>query len=343
MRERSPLTLPASLYRDPAIFEAERRSIFARSWLLLAHESQMRAPGAVVAATVAGFKLMAVRQEDGGIKAFHNVCRHRAGPLAPDGESRCEGRIACAYHGWRYALDGRLAAARDFGPAEDFDPRDYGLRRLACETWRGFVFVNADCDAAPLLQAIAPLEARARDLAIERFTVPHLTSHDIACNWKTYTENFLEGYHIGAVHPSLSASLASPYTAEIDPPAQFYSAEPHRGAAVAGLWGWVWPSLGVNVYADGILMERISPVDLKRTRLDYLWLFAEDAGSNAVKAQIEASAVTTREDIWICEEVQKNLDAGIYDTGRLSPKHESGIAWFQGEVARRIATAGPPA
>jgi len=337
MREHSPVTLPAGLYRDPALFEAERKAIFARSWLLIAHESQMRVPGATVAMTVAGFRLMAVRQEDGTIKAFHNVCRHRAGPLAPEGLSRCDGRIVCAYHGWRYALDGRLAAARDFGPAEDFDPRGYGLFPLASEIWRGFVFVNADVNAAPLLDAIAPLERRARALDIERFAVPRMTSHDIACNWKTYTENFLEGYHIGAVHPTLSASLATPYTAEVDPPAQFYSAEPHKGAAVAGLWGWVWPSLGVNVYADGILMERISPVDLKRTRLDYLWLFAEDAGDNAVAAQIEASAVTTREDIWICEEVQKNLDAGIYETGRLSPRHERGVAWFQSEVARRIA------
>jgi choline monooxygenase len=258
----------------------------------------------------------------------------------PEGQSRCDGRLTCLYHGWRYALDGRLASARDFGPAEGFDPRNYGLFAVACETWRGFVFVNMDAKAEPLAHAIAPLETRARDLSIERFKIAHTASHDLACNWKTYTENFLEGYHVGPVHPALSASLASPYIVEMAPPAQFYSADPHEGAAVAGLWGWVWPSLGFNVYADGILMERMWPIDGERTRLDYLWLFAEDAGENVVTAQIAASDVTTREDIAICEAVQRNLDAGIYDRGRLSPKHEQGIAWFQGEIARRLSQAG---
>ena len=125
----------------------------------------------MAAITVAGFPLMAVRQEDGSVKGFHNVCRHRAGPLVPDGQSQCDGRLTCLYHGWRYALDGRLASARDFGPAEGFDPRDYGLFALRCEIWRGFVFVNMDVNAAPLAQAIAPLEVRARGLSIERFKI----------------------------------------------------------------------------------------------------------------------------------------------------------------------------
>jgi choline monooxygenase len=90
------------------------------------------------------------------------------------------------------------------------------------------------------------------------------------------------------------------------------------------------------VYADGILMERMWPVSVDRMRLDYLFLFAEDADEADIERQIAASLVTTKEDVDICEAVQRNLDAGIYQTGRLSPKHEQGVAWFQKQVQRAI-------
>ena len=136
MQIPAPTTLSAALYRDPAVFETERRHVFAKSWLMFAHDSQMEQPGAYVAQTIAGYPLIVVRGEDGQVRAFHNVCRHRAGPLADDGTGKCEKQLVCRYHGWRYALDGRLASARDFGPAAGFDPRDYALWPVACQSWR---------------------------------------------------------------------------------------------------------------------------------------------------------------------------------------------------------------
>ena len=274
--------------------------------------------------------------EDGKVRAFHNVCRHRAGPLVEDGEGHCAGTFVCHYHGWRYAFDGRLASARDFGPAEGFDPRGYALFPLKCEIWRGFVFVNMDRNAAPLSESIAPLETRMRHLSPERFRNARISTHEIRCNWKTYVENYLEGYHIPIIHPTLNASIAADYGTELEPPVIFYRATPKNDAAVAGLWAWAWPCLGVNVYADGILMERMWPIDANHTRLDYLFLFSEDADEADIERQIAASVVTTVEDLAICEAVQRNLDAGVYQTGRLSPKHEAGVAWFQRQIERAI-------
>ncbi len=94
----------------------------------------------------------------------------------------------------------------------------------------------------------------------------------------------------------------------------------------------MWPCLGINVYADGILMERIWPLGHAKTRLDYLFLFRADADETAIRNAIAASETTTAEDIAICEAVQRNLDAGVYQTGRLSSKHEQGVAWFQSRV-----------
>jgi choline monooxygenase len=270
------------------------------------------------------------------VRAFHNVCRHRAGPLVEDGDGHCAGALVCRYHGWKYALDGRLASARDFGVAEGFDPREYALFPIVCETWRGFVFVNLDADAAPLMEAIAPLERRMQHVAAERFRNPRASSHEMRCNWKTYVENYLEGYHIPVLHPSLNATMAADYGTELEPPTIFYRATPKNDAPIAGLWAWAWPCLGVNVYADGILMERMWPVAKDRTRLDYLFLFSEDADEADIERQIHQSIVTTQEDIDICEAVQRNLEAGVYQTGRLSPKHEQGVAWFQKQVLRAI-------
>ncbi len=338
MNRTAPTTLPAKFYGDARLHDRERARIFARSWLLIAHESQLASPGDYVAEVAAGYPLIVLRGQDGVVRAFHNVCRHRAGPLADDGPGKCEGAaLVCRYHGWRYALDGRLMSARDFGAAESFDPRDYALKQIACGSWRGFVFVNMGTDAAPLADVIAPVAARTKHLPLENFRFARATSHTIACNWKTYVENYLEGYHIPLVHPFLNSAVdATHYEVEVAAPAVFHRAPPRDGSPIGGLWAWLWPILGVNVYADGILMERMWPVSATQCRLDYIYLFPDGIERAEMERAVAASEITTAEDKSICEAVQRNLDAGIYETGRLSPRHEQGVAWFQQEWRRTM-------
>src|SRR5690242_19116955 len=339
MSQNAPETLPAKFYRDPELYQTERREIFARSWLLIGHESQIETPNSYVATSAAGFPIIVVRDKDGTIRAFHNVCRHRAGPLADDGQGKCEGQLVCRYHGWRYALDGRLAAARDFGPAEDFDPRDYALKGVQCQSWRGFIFINMDAKAGPLEDTIAPLIKRTDHLPLENFRFERQTTHDIACNWKTYVENYLEGYHIPLVHPGLNAAIdASRYEVEVEDSVAFHRAPPSDGAPVAGLWALLWPALAVNVYTNGVMMERICPIGHAQTRLDYMYFFAEGVSQVDIARAVASSEVTTDEDVMITEAVQRNLDAGVYDVGRLSPRHEGAVAWFQKQVREALAS-----
>lgn len=337
MDRAAPETPSAALYRDPQRYETERRRIFARNWQLAGHESQFAETGDFLAFTMAGYPLILVRGTDGLIRGFHNVCRHRAGPLAPDGRGKCDRALVCRYHGWRYALDGRLAAARDFGPAEGFDPRAHGLFPVRCENWRGLLFVNIDAGAAPLAQSIAPLMERARDMPIESFRPIRHATHEIRCNWKTYVENYLEGYHVPIVHPALAAAIdSSRYEIELRGEIVFHYAPARDGAAVSGLWGWMWPALGINGYANGWMMERMWPLDHARTRLDYLYFFPPGLPESELNAAVAASETTTAEDIAITEAVQRNLDAGIYDRGHLSPKHEEAVALFQQLCARAM-------
>jgi choline monooxygenase len=331
-------TLPASLYRDEGAYQAERRRILGRSWLFLGHESQLPEPGSTIAETIAGFPLLAVRGKDGIVRAFHNVCRHRAGPLAENGVGNCGDFLTCRYHGWRYALDGRLASARDFGPVKDFDPREFGLHRLECQPWRGFLFVNMDTGARELKDLVAPLERAMREIDFGKLIFTRKTTHDIRCNWKTYAENYLEGYHIPLVHPGLNAAIdASRYEVEVEDSVAFHRAPPSDGAPVAGLWALLWPVLAVNVYTNGVMMERICPVGHAQTRLDYLYFFAEGTSPLEITKAVASSEITTDEDVMITEAVQRNLDAGVYETGRLSPRHEGAVAWFQDLVRKALA------
>ena len=330
-------TLPASLYRESSVYAAEREKIFKRSWLYICHETQLPSAGHYVATQIAGYPLVAVRADDGAIRAFHNVCRHRAGPLVGEGDGICAGELVCRYHGWRYALDGRLKSARDFGPAPGFDPREYGLVSLRVSVWQGFVFASMEGEGPDLLQSVAPLDGKLGDIPLASYRFFAHTAHDLRCNWKTYVENYLEGYHIPLVHPELTDSIdCAQYQVDIDPPCVIHRAPPREGMAVNGLWAWIWPCLAINSYRNGVMMERISPVDHANTRLDYFFFFAPEMPREGALQAMTVSRMLVAEDTAICEAVQKNLDAGIYDTGRLSTRHEAGVAWFQQTVRQAI-------
>lgn len=331
------MTAAAALYRDPIVFAREREAVFRRAWQFLGREAEVSGPGDYLAETLAGFPVVAARDADGVLRAFHNVCRHRAGPLVEDGSGRCEGgEFVCRYHGWRYRLDGRLRNATGFGPAEGFDPREFGLFPVRVETWRGLVFVNLDPDAAPLSDTLGPLERLFERKGVVAAPAVLRRSHELACNWKTYVENYLEGYHIPMVHPELAAEVdGDAYRVTMDGAVAIHEVPTRAGGPQEGLWAWVWPNLAFNVYRYGLMIEHMRPAGHDRTRLDYLYFYdPETADMDAVLA---ASDTLTEEDRRICEAVQRNLDAGVYDRGALSPRHEGAVAWFQARTAEALS------
>lgn len=341
MNTRAPSTLPAALYgSDPDQWARERRAIFARSWQYFAHESELTSPRQWVAETIAGYPIVVVRDDQGELRGFHNVCRHRAGPLTDGASGVCEGHLVCRYHGWAYTLDGRLRLARDFGPSDDFDPRDFGLMPVRLETWRGLIFIAIDPDLAPLSEWTAPLERRLDGRDWSGLRVAAVRHHTMRCNWKAYVENYLEGYHVPLVHPALDAEIDSArYQVTMDDKVALHEAPLRAPNPVyEGLWGWMWPTLGVNVYGVGLMIERMAPLGPTGTRLDYIYLMPE--GVEVSPETMAISDAVTSEDVKIVEQVQVNLDAGVYQTGRLSLRHEQAVAAFQSFV--REALSGSP-
>lgn len=322
-------------YLGEASLAADRERILRRTWQFIGHERQLPEVGDYLADVIGGAPVVVVRREAGELSAFHNVCRHRAGALVADGQGHCDGAFTCRYHGWRYALDGRLRSAADFGQAPGFDPRDYGLFPVRVETWRGLVFVNLDPAAAPLPEALAPLAP----YALPDFPLVERRTHHLGCNWKTYVENYLEGYHLPVVHPEFDRDIVvADYRVEIEGDVCFHSAPARDGSVNAGFWAWLWPNLAINTYRHGFMVERMTAVAHDRTRLDYFYFF-DPARPQELADMFVVSDRVTAQDKQVCEEVHRNLAAGIYQGGVLSPKHEASIAWFQDRIAQAPAPA----
>jgi choline monooxygenase len=327
-------TAPVTVYRDPEIFEQERLKIFAKSWQYFGLATDLVRPGDYLADVIAGYPIVVVRDEEGALRGHHNVCRHRAGPLVGEAKGRCDGELVCQFHEWRYTFEGKLKRATGFGPADGFEPDDFHLFPVLVATWRGFVFVNIDMEATPLMELLQPLEDRLG--AQPRRPAKLRDRHPVACNWKVFVENYLDGYHRDGVHPELAAA-AGGQRLDVHMIGEVAISALDHHAPTNALWAWVWPNLGISVYRGVLLIEHIRPEGPDRTVIDHLFLHEpEDPGVDAAMANSER---ITEEDTWISERVQQNLDAGVYRQGLLSPSLEAAVAWFQSRAANALTDA----
>jgi phenylpropionate dioxygenase-like ring-hydroxylating dioxygenase large terminal subunit len=281
--------------------------------------------GDYVAATVAGRPVLVVKSDE-GLRAFHNVCRHRASPLVLAECGHLE-RLTCPYHGWRYGFDGALLNA----PAMHIEREAYGLFAVRCETWRGLVFVCLSGETAPLDEWMREVSDAALRYPFEDMHLACKLSVEADINWKTYADNYAEGWHVPTIHPGLNASLdMASYRVETSGHVlQTHSARARDGGMTDGLWVWRLPGLFINMYNWGMSVEQVEPLGPRKLRLNYRYFFSDPSKATEVDDILAWSQNVTREDLTICERVQKNLEAGIYERGRLSLVFENGVIQFQ--------------
>jgi len=335
---QTALALPAPLYTEPAQFAREQCAVFARSWQLVAHAAQLREPGDHVVAEVAGVPLVLVRGEDRTLRALHNVCRHRAGPLAT-----CDGRgakaLRCKYHGWTYNLDGQLRSAPEMQDAADFDLGSIRLPQAQVSEWQGLVFVALD-RASALTQVLAGIDARLHGHRIADYEFHHRVSYEVRCNWKAYVDNYLEGYHVPHIHPALNRMLDyRSYTTELT---EWYSLQHSPLESAPTLYGngealyyFIWPNTMLNILPGRLQTNRVVALDASRCRIDFDYFYHVGAADAQQRTQDQNfSDEVQHEDIAICEQVQQRLASGSYFAGRLNPKRETGVHHFH-ELYRR--------
>ena len=332
-------TLPASAYRDPALFERERREIFAREWLLFGRSDQLPNAGDFRADTIIGYPIIVVRQTDGSLRGFHNVCRHRAAMLTQGTSGSLPGgMIRCPYHSWTYELNGCLNRAPGFGAAKgEVEPADWSLFPIAADEWRGLVFIRIASTGPSLVDWLGPIVPLAAHYPLESQRYFMEKDREVAVDWKVYGENYLECYHCPNMHPGLCESLdISRYT--IDPHPEhglFHLYGPKRdGGMTDGLYFYRFPYLMLNLYQWGSSIATLEPLGAGRVRHINWYLFSdispERAEENRRSAEWSAQIVT--EDLEMTVGVQRNLNTGVYDRGLLSPRQERAVQAFQDMV-----------
>ncbi len=336
--------LHAEFYRDAKWLRFEYENVFACSWQLFGHSGDLRNSGDHIVGEVAGKPIIAVRQADGTLKAFYNVCRHRAGPLAT-----CNGKAAkalhCQYHGWTYQLDGRLRAATEMQTACEFDVTNIQLTPVHVREWQGLVFVALSPNVTSFDQIFAGIVERIKPIDIAQMTFYNRVVYDIACNWKVYIDNFLEGYHLPFVHPGLSKVLDyRVYDTELF---DWYSLQFSPLRNNEGLYGdgnayyyFVYPNIMLNILPGRLQTNRIIPNGHDRCFVEFDHYYTNDAQTQSrIHNEQQFAHEIQQEDIMICEHVQKGLMSGAYEAGRLNPKRESGVWHFQNLLRKVYANA----
>ncbi len=348
---------PSSWYVAPEVHALERRAVFARTWQPVARLDELSQPGDFASGCLAGEPWVVVRGRDGELRAFHNVCRHK-GREVVQGRGRAE-ELVCGYHAWRYDLDGALRGAPRLAGVRDFDRDAMGLVPLRVEAWGRWVFVNGDPDAPPLAPRVAPLLASLEEGGWGELTYSRSVSWELACNWKVYVDNYLDGgYHIPHMHPTLDAQIdMESYRTETFEHFSVQTCAPagapdgrigyDAGARIGpgAIYAWVYPNWMLNRYGPCLDTNHVVPLGPDRCRVDYEFWFRAADGEEArrfLEESVEQSALTQREDVAICESVQVGLGSSAYDRGRYAPRVEQGEHHFHRLLARDLRRAVGP-
>ncbi len=322
-------TLPYRDYTDPDVLARERERLFRPAWT---YAGTLPEPGSYVTARAGDVPIVAVRDREGVLRAFANVCRHRGAEVV-SGSGRCT-TLQCHYHAWTYGLDGALRAAPRAG--DELDRSELGLRAVAVGSWGPFVFVNADADAPPLADTLGPLPeiVAARGLDVDALRFHHRVEYGVDANWKVAIENYLECYHCAVAHPGFSQVVdVRPDEYELESHATFASHYGHaRDGEAQGQFHLVWPALKFNVMPaehGNLSIGPMWPTSPSRTDgfLDYF--FAPEATEEWIAAFLELDDQVGAEDAVLVASVQRGMASGVFDDGQLLLPGEELIAAFQ--------------
>lgn len=324
-------TLAAPYYFDPAIYARELDAIFYRSWNYVGHVGELAAPGRYVTARIGDQGLFVIRGKDGKLRAFYNVCAHRAHELLQG--SGIAKVITCPYHAWSYRTDGTLRTARGSERMADFDRSEFCLKPIAVEVYSGFVFVNLDSAAPPLAELAGDLEKEIRTYAprLDELKFAHRLTYELKANWKNVVDNFLECYHCPPAHPAFvdlvdiknyRTKCYGIYSSHISPPGRpdnkAYRFASDSGPNNFASW-WLWPNVTFITFPGqpNIAVLHIIPTG-PETTLEHLDFFFSDSTPTA--AEFEAiryiDEVLQPEDIGLVESVQRGLHSRGYHQGR---------------------------
>jgi Rieske 2Fe-2S family protein len=351
-------SLPQKYFVSPEVFAEEQKKIFSRHWLLVGHQSQVAATGDYLVQQVIGESLIVIRDKNGEIHGFFNVCRHRGTRLKEDACGHAS-TIQCPYHAWTYGLDGRLIGAPHMDEVPGFDKGDYWLHPVNLGLFEGFIFVNLADKPMPLEKWFAPLAGKFAHWNMSILRSAKRVEYDVRANWKLMFENYSECYHCPGVHPMLSK--VSPYdSAENDlTKGPFLGgfmkinqgksltmsgnacALPVGNAEAAGqtlnlqqvFYYSIFPNMLLSMHPEYVMVHQLWPQSPERTLIVCDWFFHPDVASGRggipfkPEDAIEFWDMTNKQDWHVCELSQQGIASRAYEPGPYSSRERIPVAW----------------
>jgi choline monooxygenase len=346
-------TIPGPWYLDERFAHLERERVFARNWVAVGRADHVAAPGQFFTVEIASEPLVVVRGSDGRLRAFYNVCRHHAAAVmtAPCGKAE---HLRCPYHGWTYGLDGALKGAPEFAGVCNFERGENGLIPVRVAAWEQFVFVTLSEDAPPLEVFLGDLPARVAPLGLRNIHFFERRSYTLACNWKVYVDNYLDGgYHVPHLHKGLNSVLdykeytienSARYCLQSSPmvPSGEHADVSATRTGDRAYYYWLYPNFMINIYHGVMDTNLVLPLAPDRCLVQFDFYFA-DVSEAAREHNAESVRVSDRiqdEDVGICESVQRGLGSRAYGAGRLSVRREAGEHLFHRLLAGDLRARG---
>lgn len=355
------MTLPQKYYTSPEVFAREKERIFDRYWFCVGHHSRIANPGEYFLQDILGENLIILRDRQGEIRAFFNVCRHRGTRICEQPEGRFKNSIQCDYHAWTYALDGKLIGAPFMKDVPGFRFEDFPLRAAHVRLWAGFIFVNTNLQSEPLPfdELFAPLQGKLDRWNAPTLKVMHRERYELASNWKYIFQNFNECYHCPTIHPMLNQF--TDYTSGANdliegPFLGGYLELTQESMTVTGricalplgnLTGGddkrayyysLLPNLLLNIHPDYIMYHLIFPHDPGHSTIISEWMFHPEAASRPgfnPQDAIDFWHQTNLQDWHVCELSQRGVESAAYTPGWYTPR-ETLLAAFDRDYLKTM-------
>ncbi len=336
-------TLPAPLFSDPRIYALEQRRLFHHAWQCVGRADELPKPGDYRTFEIGGSGVALLRDADGGLRAYHNVCRHRGTRLFESPSGSGLSVIQCQYHAWTYDLRGVLRGAPHMDEV-DFERKGNDLYPVRLEVWRGFVFVNLDPKARALEAFLGGFVRRAAPYPLERLRLAHRVVYEIAANWKLVEQNANECYHCPGVHPQLVR--LTPYTSGdedqkdgplfggwmdfVDGVTSLTSTGRASRAIFPNLpeedrrrvyYYVLFPGNFLSLLPDYVTLDWFIPEGPEKTRLVFD-LYVDRDESDSAEDAMALWDTTNRQDWHICELAHLGSKTAAYVQGRYSGEEE---------------------
>lgn len=337
------LSLPGWLYHDPDFFRAEMDAVIRPSWQVVCHVSDIAKPGDWHSLDYLGESLLAIRGDDGAVRAFHNVCRHRASQLV-DGAAGCAKKLVCPYHGWTYEKDGRLSGVPGKSDYPDLAMDRLGLKPVDMEIWQGFVFVRLEGGGPSVARMMAPYDEMVAPYRFaELEAVGRVTLRPRPVNWKNVADNYSDGLHIPIAHPGLTRLFGRGYGIEandhvdrmwgdlVDRPSanlserayqKFLPPVAHLPADRQRHWLYfkLWPNVAFDIYPDQVDFMQFLPVSATETLIREISYALPDDRREMLATRYlnwRINRQVNAEDTALIARVQRGMESRSYEPGPL--------------------------